>query len=483
MMISNWTSQGEGGDVSVKNEDQDSRPMMKIDSPENTDVGEYAQQNFAKLVEEGKKSPEEDTDSILGRSFMLPNDTDATPGIMELAQINLHITAASEDQNRTIEQDQTQSPKRLKIETDFTTYDPEEDARLIIGFPKNILSLLITYLNYEDLKPLMSLCYWTQETLKITILEKANIVSNSLYLNHYRNLALNSKILVQKHLDTDPKRLKDFSLITKSQAYLDHILNEIAQTKQYGNYSMAKVREAFCERFFQGDEVAFMEHILYFKRTIEENRPDVFHYRKEHRNTTEPVNIVDEFMRLEKEAKEIAFSIADEDEMPDSKYEYQYENDKIYIRTADYEIESSILPIGIFTNAERIASIEIVDSHALSLPPQIGDCINLVSLQIDDHILSLPPEIGKLKNLRELSLIFCFNLKFYPDEITELKNLKLLNLNTNDCSGDPCYITKTCADQQCVIYFDDLPLNQKEWLWDLKDNGCKIEGIYIPPRG
>ena len=87
------------------------------------------------------------------------------------------------------------------------------------------------------------------------------------------------------------------------------------------------------------------------------------------------------------------------------------------------------------------------------LPPEIGQLVNLKHLIAANFLLlELPPEIGKLVNLKTLYL-GRNQLTELPPEITQLTNLRSLDLRHN-----PLH----------------LPASQREWFYELKENGCSI---------
>jgi Leucine-rich repeat (LRR) protein len=71
------------------------------------------------------------------------------------------------------------------------------------------------------------------------------------------------------------------------------------------------------------------------------------------------------------------------------------------------------------------------------IPPEIGELINLRTLQLrDNHLKKVPPEIGRMTNLQELNLSGN-QLNEIPPEIGQLTNMKILHLNYNELKDIP----------------------------------------------
>lgn len=74
--------------------------------------------------------------------------------------------------------------------------------------------------------------------------------------------------------------------------------------------------------------------------------------------------------------------------------------------------------------------LEIRDTPLLELPASLNELSQLKSLSITNtKITSLPTDIGKLGSLENLSLVGNSNLKSLPDELFELKGLKVLRIS------------------------------------------------------
>jgi Leucine-rich repeat (LRR) protein/GTPase SAR1 family protein len=98
-------------------------------------------------------------------------------------------------------------------------------------------------------------------------------------------------------------------------------------------------------------------------------------------------------------------------------------------------ILSRLVEFGIITDGEYkhygdITEILCEYDHLKELPKEIGQLINLTSLELCDcfELKELPKEIGQLINLTSLKLHNCFGLKELPKEIGQLINLTSLYL-------------------------------------------------------
>ncbi len=76
-------------------------------------------------------------------------------------------------------------------------------------------------------------------------------------------------------------------------------------------------------------------------------------------------------------------------------------------------------------------SLDLYELGLTSLPPEVGQLINLKRIDLDDNQLSsLPPEICQLVNLKQLILTHN-QLTSLPPELSQLSNLTKLNLSNN----------------------------------------------------
>lgn len=347
----------------------------------------------------------------------------------------------------------------------FTQRNPEPQGRFIIEFPPNVLSALLAHLDYSDLGALFQLCQFTNTSLKSFFLEKINVVSRRFFEKPYFNLLVPQRMMCQRELDAEPARLAGLSIVGRGQAFLEALQDQLNGMNQ--PHSMAQIRSIFGEEMFLGDEKAFMRHVLSFQELIKSE------LAKPTGNRTSVAGIAEEFLLLKAFLEFMQNS-------PDEVFEVSEDGNVKIILDAD-ALNCHFFPIQLLKNPERIIKLSATDSYVFNLPPQIGLCTNLKRLHIEDHLLAFPPEIGQLTQLEYLGFTYAYDIKSFPAEIINLTNLKWLVFSV-DCTGNPCYQTKTCAGEQCQMYFDDLPPAQKEWLWNLKDNGCEIKGMYIPPR-
>jgi internalin A len=81
--------------------------------------------------------------------------------------------------------------------------------------------------------------------------------------------------------------------------------------------------------------------------------------------------------------------------------------------------------------------LDLSNRGLTTLPPEIGQLVNLRSLNLGGNQLSsLPPEIVQLTNLQSLNL-YDNQLSSLPPEIVQLTNLQTLNLRSNNLSSLP----------------------------------------------
>lgn len=71
-----------------------------------------------------------------------------------------------------------------------------------------------------------------------------------------------------------------------------------------------------------------------------------------------------------------------------------------------------------------------------SIPPTVGELVNVQVLYLSDHdFTTIPEEIGNLKKLRQLSFAGC-PLTSLPEEVFSLKNLREIILLDNNFSEE-----------------------------------------------
>lgn len=347
----------------------------------------------------------------------------------------------------------------------LTQRNPEPQGRLIVEFPLNFLSSLLANLDYSDLGTLFQLCRFTNTTLKSFFLERANVVSQYIFDKPYLNLVVPQRMICQRELDAESSRLAELSILGRGQAFLNDLQDQLSVMNR--PHSMAQIRSVFGEEMFVGDEKAFMGHVLSFPDLIESELLKGLVKRTRVEKIANEFLLLKDFLEFMQNSPDEVFAVS--------------EDGSIEIRLDAEELNCHFFPIQLLKNPERLVELKATDSYVFNLPSQIGLCTNLKRLHIEDHLLAFPPEIGQLTQLEYLGFPYAYDIKSFPEEIINLTNLKQLRIS-EECSGNPCHETKTCASEQCQMYFDDLSPAQKEWLWNLKDNGCEIKGMYIPPR-
>lgn len=104
--------------------------------------------------------------------------------------------------------------------------------------------------------------------------------------------------------------------------------------------------------------------------------------------------------------------------------------------TAYWEFFEDISGIGIFEGLTRV-DLSFSSSNFGAIPEEIGNLINLKSLNLDNcQISTIPASIGNLTKLETLSLAYN-NIEEIPDSIGNLINLKSLKLQYNKIKEVP----------------------------------------------
>ena len=103
------------------------------------------------------------------------------------------------------------------------------------------------------------------------------------------------------------------------------------------------------------------------------------------------------------------------------------------------------------TVGDSVILLNIENNNLTTLPPEIGNLINLQKFYCSyNKLIALPAEIGNLINLKKLDLsnnVLCS----LPAEIGRLRNLKKLYLGNNSLTSLPAEIGRLCNLQKFHI--------------------------------
>lgn len=323
------------------------------------------------------------------------------------------------------------------IDSQITARSPEAEGRLIVQFPAHILALLFTYLDMKTIGSLMSLCQFGNTDLKSIFFTEANFVSNHLYGLPFVRMSKLSQSFTLTLLDASPESLNKHAFLAAVQAILDTIYTGLQTTDK--KLTMEQIRESLDEAYFKDDELSFMRHVLSFDHPMYQS--------------SEP-NIVTRFFDYHNYLLDLpAHSGVNTESIRQYSDGFAYTEDKFFF------------PLRIINNPEKIKALFLMDMGLITLPPQIEDCVNLQTLHVE-QVNCLPTEIGNLTSLTSLTLQY-HNLRTLPNSIVNLTKLTHLQFE---------------AEMQSLIAFESLTPAQKEWLWTLKENGCVIEQMNVPPR-
>ncbi len=96
----------------------------------------------------------------------------------------------------------------------------------------------------------------------------------------------------------------------------------------------------------------------------------------------------------------------------------------------------SVWPLELFSLI-NLESLHISRNRLDHIPPELGNLVNLVELNLDGNPFTgpIPPELGNLSNLEELSLHFNHLSGSLPPELGNMKSLQTLAINNTDISG------------------------------------------------
>src|SRR5438067_675461 len=90
----------------------------------------------------------------------------------------------------------------------------------------------------------------------------------------------------------------------------------------------------------------------------------------------------------------------------------------------------------------------LYDPKATSLPPEIGNLVQLKRLGIGcESLTSLPPEIGRLANLVEFEARYS-SLSWLPETMRNLVRLESLSISSN--SPDELTVPEWIGDLACL---------------------------------
>jgi len=106
-------------------------------------------------------------------------------------------------------------------------------------------------------------------------------------------------------------------------------------------------------------------------------------------------------------------------------------------------------------NLVNLKSLELDIDSLTELPPEIGNLVNLKSLELFASLTKLPPEIGKLVNLKNLEL-YIASLTELPPEIGKLVNLENLWLSGDHFTELPPEIGNLVKLESFVFYSEEL---------------------------
>jgi hypothetical protein len=371
--------------------------------------------------------------------------------------------------SRTIEQDNTNPAKRIRLEADdaweyaldnpiteressnqevvqfiidlqSTARNPEAKGRLIVQFPADILTQLFTYLDVKTIGSLLSLCQFGNTFIKNIFFTRANFVSNYLYGLPFVTMNKLSQSLTLTLLDASLESLKQHAFVAAAQAILDTIYTGLQTTDK--KLTMEQIRECLDAGYFKDDEESFMRHVLTFDHPM---------YQREGKNIVQRFSDYHDYLL----------------DLPNQTDEDNTESARRYgDSSTTYTDDMYFFPLRLIHNPEKIEQLVFCDMGLVTLSPQIADCVNLQELHVE-QVNCLPSEIGQLTSLKSLTFQY-HNLRSLPDSIVNLTKLTHLQFEADNL--------------QDLIPFESLTPAQKEWLWTLKENGCTIELMDVPPR-
>jgi len=128
-------------------------------------------------------------------------------------------------------------------------------------------------------------------------------------------------------------------------------------------------------------------------------------------------------------------------------------------------------------NLTSLTELDLSTNYLKSLPPSIGNLSSLIKLNLTyNKLASLPESIGNLKSLTELNL-YTNKLTSLPESIRNLTSITKLILTDNKLKSLPESIRNLTSITKLDLTYNklkSLPKIIKQWIEDLKLNGCNV---------
>jgi len=136
----------------------------------------------------------------------------------------------------------------------------------------------------------------------------------------------------------------------------------------------------------------------------------------------------------------------------------------------------------VIKNTDNLILLDISASDLKEVDKNIAMYSNLRTLNlVMNKFTNLPKELCTLKHLEKLNLS-SNELTELPNNFGDLQNLKILNLNYNNLTSLPDSIIKlTKLSELGLSHNTNLTLTkeQKKWIMDLQNNGCKCPSVWM----